>query len=519
MGQINPNEPQIKSLRERVKQELAAQTAATGAAQASAVRAAISQTVAAVNRATAFTDAAGEAAIAQMLEDDYLGLGPIEQLLREGGHSEIMVNGGGVDRETGREGPVPVYVEDGGVLVRRDDIVFDDEDAAAQKRRIVERIAAMNDIVVNEERPILDASLYDGSRVHAVLYPISEFGTTIDIRVFSKERMTIDELIRLGTLSPNMARTLGALVRSRCNIVVSGGTGSGKTTMLNCLSEFFGDDERIETIEDTHELQLRQGHWNSYHSRRANNEGAGRITIRELVQGALRNRPDRIVVGECRGEEALEMLQAMQTGHDGSITTVHASNPQEALSRIETMVQYGDTGLGVSAIRRQIAQAVDVIVQVGRLRDGRRAVQQITVVTGMEGDVITLEPLFKLETRGISRIDGRVLGDFDGCGVLPPARVAEKLELAGCGWERDWFFESVPMGDDYKYFRGISPEAGARDGDVAGEPAYVQALTIDPDDDEGDGGAWAAAGASTEIPADLVPGADRPKGLWSAWKR
>ena len=166
MTRINPNEPQIKSLRERVKQELAAQTAATGAAQAPAVRAAISQTVAAVNRATAFTDAAGEAAIAQMLEDDYLGLGPIEQLLREGGHSEIMVNGGGVDRETGREGAVPVYVEDGGVLVRRDDVVFDDEDAAAQKRRIVERIAAMNDIVVNEERPILDASLYDGSRVH-----------------------------------------------------------------------------------------------------------------------------------------------------------------------------------------------------------------------------------------------------------------------------------------------------------------------------------------------------------------
>lgn len=519
MPRINPNDPQVKALRERVKQDLAAQTTGGQASQAPAVRAAIAQTVSTVNRATGFTDAAGEAAIAQMLEDDYLGLGPIEQLLREGGHSEIMVNGGGVDRETGHEGPVPVYVEDGGVLVERPDVVFDDEDAAGQKRRIIERIAAMNDIVVNEERPQLDASLYDGSRVHAVLYPISDFGSTIDIRVFSKERMTIDELIRFGTLSPNMARTLGAIVRARCNVVVSGGTGSGKTTMLNCLSEFFGDDERIETIEDTRELQLRQRHWNAYRSRRANNEGAGRVTIRELVQGALRNRPDRIVVGECRGEEALEMLQAMQTGHDGSITTVHASNPQEALSRIETMVQYGNTSLPTAAIRRQIAQAIDVIVQVGRLRDGRRAVQEITVVTGMEGEVITLEPLFKLETRGVSRKDGRVLGDFNGCGVLPPARVADKLELAGCSWERDWFFESVPMGDDYKYFRGISPAAGqAEDGDAQVEPVYVQASTIDPAPATSQG-PYGQAAEAPEIPPELMPGAEKPQGLWSAWKR
>lgn len=535
-GEASPNDPRVKALRERVKEDLAAQTAATGAASPDAIRAMIAETVATVNRATGFADEGGEAEIAQMLADDYVGLGPIERLIREGGHSEIMVNGGGVDRATGREGAVPVYVEDGGVLTPRPDVVFDDEDAAGQKRRIVERIASMNDIVVNDEMPILDASLYDGSRVHAVLYPVSDFGTTIDIRVFSKEKMTIDQLIRFGTLTPNMARTLKALVLARCNVIVSGGTGSGKTTMLNCLSEFFPANERIDTIEDTRELQLKQRHWNAYHSRRANGEGAGEITIRQLLQGSLRNRPDRIVVGECRGEETLEMLQAMQSGHDGSLTTVHASNVREALSRIETMVQYGQSGLNLTAIRRQIEQAVDVIVQVGRLRDGRRAVLEVSVVTGMEGDTITLEPLFKLETHGIDA-DGSVVGDFCGCGILPPQRVLDKLNTAGAEWERDWFFERVPMGDAYKDFEGISPvieEAPAAPSTAApakkpAKPAPKEGGGLFSDPEPANGApkppaGYTAPSAQPEedpragMPEDLIPGrAAKRKGF--PWAR
>lgn len=531
---IDVNDPRIKALKARVQQELSTQAAFDGGASEEQVRTRIAATVAEVNRATAFTDADGEAEAVQLFADDFLGLGPIERLLREGGHSEIMVNGGGVDRATGREGLPPVYVEDHGVITPRPDVsaLFDIDDVAGQKRRIIERIAAANGMAINEEIAILDASLSDGSRVHAALWPISDFGSTIDVRVFEREKLSMDQLVRFGTLTPTMARFLKALVLARCNIVVSGGTGSGKTTMLNCLSEFFPAGERVDTIEDTRELQLKHKDWNAYRARPANAEGYGEVTIRQLLQGSLRNRPDRIVVGEVRGDEALEMLQAMQTGHDGSLTTVHASNPAEALTRIETMVSYGGLSLPAETIRRQIVQAIDVIVQVSRLRDGSRAVTEISCVTGMEGQTVTMEPMFRLETDGLSA-EGRVTGDFRGCEELPPQAIQRKMDAAGAEWDRSWFYGSEPYGTGaHRDFSGMTPD-DAQWGAAAVAPSAEtasgkpQAEAVGPSGDDGfepgsSRNAELESAAMPDVsgmPEDLVPESMKTRRGRFPWRR
>ena len=281
---------------------------------------------------------------------------------------------------------------------------------------------------IDESMPMVDARLPDGSRVNAIIPPLALNGPTITIRKFAADPLTVDDLISFGTMTPEIARFLEACVKVRLNIVVSGGTGSGKTTLLNVLSSFIPPDERIVTIEDAAELQLRQEHVVSLESRPPNIEGKGAITIRDLVRNSLRMRPDRIVVGEVRGGEALDMLQAMNTGHDGSLTTGHANSPRDMLSRLETMVLMAGMDLPVRAIREQIASAIDLIIQQARLRDGSRKIVQITEVQGMEGDVITLQDIFFFEQRGIDE-EGRILGRLRPTGIRP--KFSDRFQAAG----------------------------------------------------------------------------------------
>ena len=373
--------------------------------------------------------------LVKSLLDDYLRLGPLEELMADETVTEIMVNGGGYGPD-GRELRAPIYVERAGVLELVDDVAFDDEQHI---RQVIDRIATRCNRVVNEETPILDARLRDGSRVHVTLPPVAVDGPSIDIRRFRRDVTSMEQLVGNGTLTEQMARFLEACVYSRCNILVTGGTGSGKTTMLNALSAFIPEEERIIVIEDTSELQLQQAHVERREARPANNEGAGEVTIKDLVVGALRERPDRIIVGECRRDETLEMLQAMQTGHDGSLTTVHANNPAGAFNRIETMV-LGSENLPSAAIRAQIAAAIDLIVHTERCRDGHRRVTAIECVTGMEGNAICHDKLFEFVKEGVAA-DGSVKGFFRGCGALPSGNVREKLTSAGSTVEQSWFFE------------------------------------------------------------------------------
>ena len=348
----------------------------------------------------------------EQITDEILGLGPMEPLLRDETITEVMVNG-----------PQQVYIEREGRL-ELTNVTFQNDEHVM---RIIQRIIAPIGRRVDESSPMVDARLADGSRVNAIIPPLSLVGPVITIRKFSATPFTVDDLIRFGTATPEMFEFLEACVKARLNIFVSGGTGSGKTTMLNILSSFIPDDERIVTIEDAAELQLRQEHVVTLEARPANIEGKGAIPIRELVRNALRMRPDRIVVGECRSGEALDMLQAMNTGHDGSMSTGHANSPRDMLSRLETMVLMAGMDLPLRAIREQVASAVDLIVQQNRLKDGSRKIVNITEVQGMEGDVIVMQDVFVYEQTGV--IDGRIEGRLRPTGIRP--KFVEKFEAVG----------------------------------------------------------------------------------------
>ncbi|GAB4557727.1 MAG: CpaF family protein [Anaerolineae bacterium] len=348
----------------------------------------------------------------EMILAEILGYGPIQPLLEDDTITEIMVNG-----------PKQVYVERNGKL-QRVPITFENDDHVL---RIIERIVAPLGRRIDESSPMVDGRLPDGSRVNAIIPPLSLVGPCITIRKFSKIPFTIDDLIRFGTLTPEAAKFLEAAVQARLNIIVSGGTGSGKTTLLNVLSAFIPEDERIITIEDSPELQLEHEHVVRLESRPPNIEGRGQVTIRDLVVNALRMRPDRIVVGEVRAGEALDMLQAMNTGHDGSLTTAHSNSPRDTLSRIETMVMMAGMDLPLKAIRQQIASAIDLIVHAERLRDGSRRVVKITEVLGLEGDTILLQDIFEFVEDDVAP-DGRIIGSLRPTGLRP--KVMEKIERA-----------------------------------------------------------------------------------------
>jgi pilus assembly protein CpaF len=348
----------------------------------------------------------------EQIAAEILGLGPLQTLLEDDTITEIMVNG-----------PKNIYIERKGKL-HRVPITFESNDHVM---RIIDRIVAPLGRRIDESSPYVDARLQDGSRVNAVIPPISLVGPVLTIRKFSKNPISIEQMIQFGTITNEAVQFLKACVEARLNIVISGGTGSGKTTLLNVLSGFIPDDERILTIENAAELQLRQEHVVTLESRPPNIEGRGEVSIRDLVNNALRMRPERIIVGECRGGETLDMLQAMNTGHDGSMTTAHANTPRDAISRIETMCLMAGMDLPVRAIREQIAGAVDVICQQARMRDGSRKVTTITEVSGMEGDVITMTDIFVFEQTGTE--NGRIIGRTRPTGLRP--KFMDKIELAG----------------------------------------------------------------------------------------
>ncbi len=353
--------------------------------------------------------------------NNVVGLGPLEPLLSDPEITEIMVNG-----------PYNVYVERKGKLVLSDTVFKDDN----QVMNVINRIVSSVGRRVDESSPMVDARLADGSRVNAVIPPIALNGPTLTIRKFSKNPLTTGDLIRYGSVSPKMMGFLDACVKGKLNIIVSGGTGSGKTTFLNVLSSFIPDTDRIVTIEDAAELQLRQNHVVTMESRPSNLEGTGQITIRDLVRNALRMRPDRIVVGEVRSGETLDMLQAMNTGHDGSLTTAHANTPRDLMSRLETMVLMSGLELPIKAIREQVSSALDIIVQQTRLKDGSRKVVNITEVVGMEGDTITLQDLFVFKQEGLDST-GKITGRYVSTGIRPG--FIEKLTSNGILVKDDWF--------------------------------------------------------------------------------
>ncbi|KSU61059.1 type II secretion system protein E [[Bacillus] enclensis] len=352
----------------------------------------------------------------ESVEDELLGYGPITPLLGDHSISEIMVNG-----------PKQVYYEQDGKLIRSS-VTFRDD---AHVQRVIEKIVSPIGRRVDESSPMVDARLPNGSRVNAIIPPLSLIGPTVTIRKFAESPFTVDDLIEFGSLNSEMAEFLKVCVMGRMNIFISGGTGSGKTSSLNVLSSFIPQDERIVTIEDAAELKLSQDHTVSLEARPKNIEGKGEITIRDLVRNALRMRPDRIVVGEVRGAEALDMLQAMNTGHDGSLSTGHANSPRDMLSRLETMVMMAGYDLPVRAIREQIANALDLIVQQVRLKDGSRKITHITEVLGMEGDTIVLQDLFLYKETGGGQ------GRFFSAGIRP--KFISQLEEEGLSVSPSWF--------------------------------------------------------------------------------
>jgi len=345
--------------------------------------------------------------------DEVTGLGPIQPLLRDPTVSEIMING-----------PSEVYYERNGIIYESE-LVFRDQ---AHIYRIIDHIVAAIGRHVDEASPMVDARWQDGSRVNIVIPPLAPKSPTVTIRKFLGDRYAMEDLIAGGTLSPEMAKVLEGCIKARLNMVISGGTGSGKTTLMNSISAFMSDRERIVTVEDPLELKLQQKHVVSLEARPASSERVGEVNQRDLVRNALRMRPDRIIVGEVRGAEAFDMLQAMNTGHDGSITTVHANSPRDALSRIENMVLMAGLDLPVRMIHEQIASALDVIVQISRLMDGSRKVVQLTEVAGMEGEQVSLQEIFKFEQTGVGP-DGSVKGEMKATGIRP--LFADRLEAYG----------------------------------------------------------------------------------------
>ncbi|HEV7148104.1 MAG TPA: CpaF family protein [Pedococcus sp.] len=364
--------------------------------------------------------------ISQEVSDEILGHGPLEPLLRDSEISEIMVNG-----------PDSIYVERAGKLYPVDTRFSSD----AHLRRTIDKIVGRVGRRIDEASPLVDARLPDGSRVNAVIPPIALDGSLLTIRKFSTDPFTDKDLIAFGTFTPQVRDFLSACVRGRRNIIISGGTGSGKTTLLNVVSSFIPDDERIVTIEDAAELQLRQDHVLRLESRPSNIEGRGQIPIRELVKNSLRMRPDRIVVGEVRDGAALDMLQAMNTGHDGSLTTVHANTPRDSLSRLETMVLMAGVDLPVRAIREQVAGAVDMIIQQARLKDGSRRITAISEVVGMESDIITMQDLFTFDYSAGRDEQGRFRGSLRSTGLRP--KFAADLHDQGIELPQDLFIRGI----------------------------------------------------------------------------
>ncbi|HBX23170.1 MAG TPA: CpaF family protein [Desulfotomaculum sp.] len=359
--------------------------------------------------------------LADEVINDAIGFGPITPLLEDPDITEVMVNG-----------PDTVYMEQKGHL-KLAGVRFRDEDHVYH---LIEKIVAPIGRRIDESSPMVDARLPDGSRVNVIIPPLSLTGPVITIRKFFRDPLKVDDLINFGSLTEEMADFLDACVKARLNVVVSGGTGSGKTTTLNVLSSFIPASDRIVTIEDSAELQLRQGHVVTLESRPPNIEGKGAINIRDLVRNSLRMRPDRIVVGEVRGGEALDMLQAMNTGHDGSLTTGHANTPRDMLSRLETMVLMAGMEIPVRAIREQISSAIDLIIQQARMRDGSRKITHITEVQGMEGEIITLQDLFLYKQTGIDE-QGKLKGSFAATGIKP--RFIDQFEAYGITLRHDLF--------------------------------------------------------------------------------
>ena len=362
------------------------------------------------------------------IRDEMLGLGPIESLRKDASITEIMVNG-----------PKQIFVERMGKL-ELTDVKFHD---TAHLMNIIERILSPLGRRIDESSPLVDARLQDGSRVNIIIPPLSLVGPCVTIRKFSATPLTVENLISFGTMDEKMATFLRACVKARINILVSGGTGSGKTTTLNVISSFIPEGERIVTIEDAAELRLQQTHVVTLEARPANIEGKGQITIRDLVRNALRMRPDRIIVGEVRSGEALDMLQAMNTGHDGSLTTAHANSPRDALSRLETMVLMSGLELPVRAIREQISSAIDLILQQSRIRDGSRKITYITEVQHMEGNTITTQDIFRFVQTGFDE-NGKALGHFACTGLKPG--FLDKFALSGIELPEDFFQEDVGGG-------------------------------------------------------------------------
>ena len=362
--------------------------------------------------------------IAEEVLDEVFGLGPLEPLLQDPSISDILVNT-----------PRQVYVERRGQL-ELTNVKFKDD---SHLLRIIDKIVSQVGRRVDESSPMVDARLSDGSRVNAIIPPLAVDGPLLSIRRFGTDKLMPADLVARGSMTQGMLELLEAAVKSRLNIIISGGTGSGKTTMLNALSAFISPKERVVTIEDAAELQLKQPHLARLETRPPNLEGEGAIRQRELLVNCLRMRPDRIIVGECRAEEALDMLQAMNTGHDGSMTTVHANTPRDVIARLEVMVTLANGNLHLNAIRQQIAAAVDLVVQVARMSDGSRRVVNITEVTGMEVYVVTMQDLFVFEKRGISP-EGRMLGRFAATGIRP--KFYDKVRAAGIPLPPD-LFEAV----------------------------------------------------------------------------
>ncbi len=353
-----------------------------------------------------------EALVEQVLHEIF-GLGPLEPLLRDPSVSDILVN-------TGRQ----VFVERNGRL-ERTGIRFKDDKHLMQ---VIDRIVAAVGRRIDDSSPMVDARLADGSRVNAIIPPLAIDGPHVSIRKFKKDVLSAEDLLRYETLTTPMLDLLQGVVEARLNVLISGGTGAGKTTLLNMLSGSIPGHERIVTIEDSAELQLRQPHVVRLETRPPNVEGAGEVTARQLVINALRMRPDRIIVGEVRGSEAVDMLQAMNTGHDGSLTTLHANGPRDALARLETMVSMANLNLPEKAMRQQIASALQVVIQIARLSDGRRRIVSVSEIVGMEGDVITMQEIFQFERQGVGK-EGEVMGQFKATGIRP--RFTERLRTAG----------------------------------------------------------------------------------------